>query len=170
MPKNGERSTSSRAFFLFLADPPDCDRKKSKSEDQRMEKITYTFADGKTAEIEVTEAFKKEYRKLDEDFKKNEAKFRWRQRKKDASLEKLQAEKGLDFQDGAASVEEQVLDTEFVAKFMELLTEQQAIVFQKVYIEDKAIRSVAEEMGVHLKTIQKHILLIQKKYLKNFLK
>ena len=135
-----------------------------------MEKITYTFADGKTAEIEVTEAFKKEYRKLDEDFKKNEAKFRWRQRKKDASLEKLQAEKGLDFQDGAASVEEQVLDTEFVAKFMELLTEQQAIVFQKVYIEDKAIRSVAEEMGVHLKTIQKHILLIQKKYLKNFSK
>ena len=135
-----------------------------------MEKITYTFADGKTAEIEVTEAFKKGYRKLDEDFKKNEAKFRWRQRKKDASLEKLQAEKGLDFQDGAASVEEQVLDTEFVAKFMELLTEQQAIVFQKVYIEDKAIRSVAEEMGVHLKTIQKHILLIQKKYLKNFLK
>ena len=64
MPKNGERSTSSRAFFL--ADPPDCDRtKKSKSEDQRMEKITYTFADGKTVEIEVTEAFKKEYRKLD---------------------------------------------------------------------------------------------------------
>lgn len=84
-------------------------------------------------------------------------------------MEKLQAEKGLDFQDGAASVEEQVLDTEFVAKFMELLTEQQTIVFQKVYIEDKAIRSVAEEMGVHLKTIQKHIFLIQKKYLKNFL-
>lgn len=26
-----------------------------------MEKITYTFADGKTAEIEVTEAFKEEY-------------------------------------------------------------------------------------------------------------
>ena len=53
MPKNGERSTSSRAFFL--ADPPDCDRtKKSKSEDQRMEKITYTFADGKTAEFEDT--------------------------------------------------------------------------------------------------------------------
>ena len=65
MPKNGERSTSSRACFLFLTDPPDCDRKKSKSEDQRMEKITYTFADGKTVEIEVTEAFKKEYRKLD---------------------------------------------------------------------------------------------------------
>lgn len=91
-----------------------------------MEKITYTFSDGKTAEIEVTEAFKKEYRKLEEDFKKNEAKFRWRQRKKDASLEKLQAEKGLDLQDGAASVEEQVSDTEFVAKFMKLLTEQQA--------------------------------------------
>lgn len=52
---------------------------------------------------------------------------------------------------------------------MKLLTEQQTIVFQKVYIEDKAIRSVAEEMGVHLKTIQKHIFLIQKKYLKNFL-
>ena len=66
MPKNGERSTSSRAFFSFLTDLPDCDRtKKSKSEDQRMEKITYTFADGKTVEIEVTEAFKKEYRKLD---------------------------------------------------------------------------------------------------------
>lgn len=39
-----------------------------------MEKITYTFADGKTAEIEVTEAFKKEYRKLDEDFKKKRSK------------------------------------------------------------------------------------------------
>ena len=85
-------------------------------------------------------------------------------------MEKLQAEKGLDLQDGAVSVDEQVSDTEFVAKFMKLLTGQQAIVFQKVYIEDKAIRSVAEKMGVHLKTIQKHILLIQKKYLKNFLK
>ena len=30
-----------------------------------MEKITYTFADGKTVEIEVAAAFKKEYRKLD---------------------------------------------------------------------------------------------------------
>ena len=39
-----------------------------------MEKITYTFADGKTAEFEVTEAFKKEYRKLDEDFKKKRSK------------------------------------------------------------------------------------------------
>lgn len=134
-----------------------------------MEKITYTFADGKTAEIEVTEAFKNDYRKLDEEFKKNEAKFRWRQRKKDASWEKLQAEKGLDFQDGAASVEEQVLDTEFVAKFMELLTEQQAIVFQKVYIEDKTMRSAAEEMKISLMAVQKHISWIQKKYLKNFL-
>ena len=126
-----------------------------------MEKITYTFADGKTAEIEVTEAFKKEYRKLDEDFKKNEAKFRWRQRKKDASLDKLQAEKGLDLQ---------VSDSEFVAKFMKLLTGQQAIVFQKIYIEDKTMRSVAEEMGVYLRAVQKHILWIQKKYLKIFLK
>ncbi len=135
-----------------------------------MEKITYTFADGKTAEIEVTEAFKKEYRKLDEDFKKNEAKFRWRQRKKDTSLDKLQAEKGLDLQDGAASVDEQVSDSEFVAKFMKLLTGQQAIVFQKIYIEDKTMRSVAEEMGVRLRAVQKHILWIQKKYLKIFLK
>lgn len=135
-----------------------------------MEKITYTFADGKTAEIEVTEAFKKEYRKLDEDFKKNEAKFRWRQRKKDASLDKLQAEKGLNLQDGAASVDEQVSDSEFVAKFMKLLTGQQAIVFQKIYIEDKTMRSVAEEMGVYLRAVQKHVLCIQKKYLKNFLK
>ena len=135
-----------------------------------MEKITYTFADGKTAEIEVTEAFKKEYRKLDEDFKKNEAKFRWRQRKKDASLDKLQAEKGLDLQDGAASVDEQVSDSEFAAKFMKLLTGQQAIVFQKIYIEDKTMRSVAEEMGVYLRAVQKHVLCIQKKYLKIFLK
>ena len=134
-----------------------------------MEKITYTFADGKTAEIEVTEAFKNDYRKLDEEFKKNEAKFRWRQRKKDASLEKLQAEKGLDLQDGAASVDEQVSDTEFVAKFMELLTEQQAIVFQKVYIEDKTMRSATEEMKISLMAVQKHISWIQKKYLKNFL-
>ena len=135
-----------------------------------MEKITYTFADGKTAEIEVTEAFKKEYRKLDEEFKKNEAKFRWRQRKKDSSLEKLQAEKGLDLQDGAASVDEQVSDTEFVAKFMKLLTEQQAIVFQKIYIEDKTMRFAAGEMKISLMAVQKHILCIQKKYLKNFLK
>ena len=113
MPKKRRTLDKQSGVFSFLTDPPDCDRKKSKSEDQRMEKITYTFADGKTAEIEVTEAFKKEYRMLDEDFKKNEAKFRWRQRKKDASLEKLQAEKGLDLQDGAISVDEQVSDTEF---------------------------------------------------------
>ncbi len=99
-----------------------------------MEKITYTFADGKTVEIEVTEAFKIDYRKLDEEFKKNETKFRWRQRKKDASLEKLQAEKGLDLQDGAVSVDEQVLDTEFFAKFMTLLTEQQSLLLPAVKV------------------------------------
>ena len=154
MPKNGERSTSSRAFFFFNRSARLRSNKKSKSEDQRIEKITYTFADGKTVEIEVTETFKKEYRKIDEDFKKNEAKFRWRQRKKDASLEKLQAEKGLDLQDGAASVDEQVSDTEFVAKFMELLTEQQAIVFQKVYMEDETMRAAAEEMKISLMAVQ----------------
>ena len=83
-------------------------------------------------------------------------------------MDKLQAEKGLDLQDGAASVDEQVSDSEFVAKFMKLLTGQQAIVFQKIYIEDKTMRSVAEEMGVRLRAVQKHILWIQNKIFENF--
>lgn len=131
--------------------------------------IRYTFADGHTEEVEVTEEFKREYERIERQSHSNDEKFRWRARKRETSLEKLREEVGLDIPDETPAIDEQAIDADFIERFTSVLTETQKEVFKKAYIENKPIRQISREMDMRLSTVQKHISLIQKKFLKNFL-
>ena len=131
--------------------------------------IKYTFADGHTETVEVTEDFKREFERIERQFHGNDEKFRWRARKRETSLEKLREEVGLDIQDDAPAVDEQAIGADFIERFTSVLTESQREVFKKAYIENKPLRVVADELGVRLYAVQKHMEGIRKKFLKNFL-
>ena len=131
--------------------------------------IRYTFADGHTEEVEETEECKREYERIERQSHSNDEKFRWRARKRETSLEKLREEVGLDIPDETPAIDEQAIDADFIERFTSVLTETQKEVFKKAYIENKPIRQISREMDMRLSTVQKHISLIQKKFLKNFL-
>ena len=134
-----------------------------------MATIEYKFSDGHIEEIEVTEEFAKQYKEIDKEYFRNEEKFDWRTRNKEMSLERLQKEFGMDMPDDAPAVDEQVINEDFIKRFTSVLTKPQKEVFKKAYIENKPIRQISREMDMRLSTVQKHISLIQKKFLKNFL-
>ena len=134
-----------------------------------MATIEYKFSDGHIEEIEVTEEFAKQYKEIDKEYFRNEEKFDWRTRNKEMSLERLQKEFGMDMPDDAPAVDEQVINEDFIKRFTSVLTKPQKEVFKKAYIENKPIRQISREMDMRLSTVQKHISLIQKKFLKKFL-
>lgn len=116
-----------------------------------------------------TEEFKREYERIERQSHSNDEKFRWRARKRETSLEKLREEVGLDIPDDAPAIDEQAIDADFIERFTNVLTKPQKEVFKKAYIENKPIRQISREMDMRLSTVQKHISLIQKKFLKKFL-
>ena len=134
-----------------------------------MATIRYTFADGHTETVEVTEEFKREYERIERQSHSNDEKFRWRARKRETSLEKLREEVGLDIPDETPAIDEQAIDADFIERFTSVLTKPQKEVFKKAYIENKPVRQISREMDMRLSTVQKHISLIQKKFLKKFL-
>ena len=134
-----------------------------------MATIRYTFADGHTEEVEVSEEFKREYERIERQSHSNDEKFRWRARKRETSLEKLREEAGLDIPDDAPAADEQAIGADFIERFTSVLTEPQREVFKKAYIENKSVRQISRELDMCLSTVQKHVALIQKKFLKNFL-
>ena len=75
----------------------------------------------------------------------------------------------MDIPDDAPAIDEQAIDADFIERFTNVLTKPQKEVFKKAYIENKPIRQISREMGMRLSTVQKHVSLIQKKFLKNFL-
>ena len=116
-----------------------------------------------------SEEFKREYERIERQFHGNDEKFRWRARKRETSLEKLREEVGLDIPDDAPAIDEQAINADFIERFTSVLTEPQKEVFKKAYIENKPVRQISREMDMRLSTVQKHISLIQKKFLKKFL-
>ena len=135
-----------------------------------MKEITYQMANGQAVKFTVSEEFYIEYQKIDKEYRRNEEKYSWRRRKREMSFEYLQDEKGFDVEDNNPSAEERAITKEFLLKFMPLLTESQRKIFQKAYIESKTLREIAREMSIKLSNVQKQVLFIQKKFLKNFLK
>ena len=135
-----------------------------------MKEITYQMANGQAVKFTVSEEFYIKYQKIDKEYRRNEEKYSWRRRKRETSFEYLQDEKGFDVEDDNPSAEEQAITKEFLLKFIPLLTEAQRTIFQKAYIESKTLREVAREMSIKLSNVQKQVLFIQKKFLKNFLK
>lgn len=132
--------------------------------------INYQFADGHFEEIEVTEEFALEYAEIEKQSRRNDKKFDWRTRNKESSLDRMREDCGFEIQDLSIPIDEQAVNTDFIERFTELLTENQRVVFRKVYIENKPLRVVSRELNLRLSNIQKYITLIEKKYKKNFLK
>ena len=95
-----------------------------------MATIEYKFSDGHIEEIEVTEEFAKQYKEIDKEYLRNEEKFDWRTRNKEMSLERLQKEFGMDMPDDAPAVDEQVINEDFIKRFISVLTEPQKEIFK----------------------------------------
>ena len=86
--------------------------------------IRYTFADGHTEAVEVTEEFKREYERIERQSHSNDEKFRWRARKRETSLEKLREEEGLDIPDETPAIDEQAIDADFIERFTSVLADR----------------------------------------------
>lgn len=114
-----------------------------------MATIEYKFSDGHIEEIEVTEEFAKQYKEIDKEYFRNEEKFDWRTRNKEMSMERLQKEFGMDMPDDAPAVDEQVINEDFIKRFISVLTEPQKEIFKKAYIENKSLRLISRETNMH---------------------
>ena len=74
----------------------------------------------------------------------------------------------MDIPDTEKPIDEQVIDSDFILRFTELLTDRQKEIFRKVYKENKPLRMVSKELNIRLHAVQKHLAGIHKKFLKNF--
>ena len=154
-------------FFCRLCRLPDCSvaiqKNRYGGSEQWQQSGTHLQTDIRKKE------FKREYERIERQSHSNDEKFRWRARKRETSLEKLREEVGLDIPDDAPAIDEHAIDADFIERFTNVLTKPQKEVFKKAYIENKPIRQISREMDMRLSTVQKHISLIQKKFLKKFL-
>lgn len=111
-----------------------------------MPKIKYTFADGTTSEIEVTDELYALHLQIVQDEKRNH----WRETRRHTSLYALM-ELGVDFVDMAAdpvaAVELRENDKRIQKAISKLLPEQQALV-RKVFYEGKTITEIAKAENV----------------------
>lgn len=107
-----------------------------------MQTIKYTFADGTTNEVEVTDELYAMHLQLVQEEKRNH----WRETRRHTSLNYLM-ELGVDFTDTAAdpvaAVELREDDERIYKAMSQLLPEQQTLV-RKVFYEGKTITEIAK--------------------------
>lgn len=111
-----------------------------------MQKIKYTFADGTTSEIEVTDELYALHLELVQQEKRNH----WKETRRHLSLNQLM-EKGVDFEDKAADSLSAYIrrenDEQIKKAISKLLPEQQALV-KKVFFEGKTLTEIAKAENV----------------------
>lgn len=131
-----------------------------------MQTIKYTFADGTTNEVEVTDELYAMHLQLVQEEKRNH----WRETRRHTSLNYLM-ELGVDFTDTAAdpvaAVELREDDERIYKAMSQLLPEQQTLV-RKVFYEGKTITEIAKAENVGKSAIANRLTRIYIK-LKKFL-
>ena len=131
-----------------------------------MQKIKYTFADGTTSEIEVTDEFYALHLQLVQEEKRNH----WRETRRHTSLNYL-LELGVDFADNAAdpfaAVELRENDERIHNALLKLSCRQRELL-NKVFNQNMSLREIARQTGVTHQALSKQIATIYKK-LKKFL-
>ena len=131
-----------------------------------MQTIKYTFADGTTYEVEVTDELYAMHLQLVQEEKRNH----WRETRRHTSLNYLM-ELGVDFTDTAAdpvaAVELREDDERIYKAMSQLLPEQQTLV-RKVFYEGKTITEIAKAENVGKSAIANRLTRIYIK-LKKFL-
>ncbi|MDE6586621.1 MAG: sigma-70 family RNA polymerase sigma factor [Clostridia bacterium] len=126
-----------------------------------MPKIKYTFADGTTSEIEVTDELYALHLQLLQEEKRNH----WRETRRHSSLNYLM-ELGVDFIDTAAdsfaAVELRENDEQIHKAISKLSCKQRALL-EKVFYEGKTLTAIAKENNVSQPAITQQLATIYKK-------
>lgn len=131
-----------------------------------MPTIKYTFADGTTNEIEVTDELYALHEQLANEEKHNH----WRETRRHTSLNYLM-ELGVDFTDTAAdpiAAVELREDDERIHKAIAALSERQQKLISAVFYEGKTITQAARELGLNKSSISRQLQTIYKKIKKLF--
>lgn len=131
-----------------------------------MLKIKYTFADGTTSEIEVSDELYALHLQMLQEEKRNH----WRETRRHTSLNYLM-ELGVDFIDTAADLLTAVElreNDERIHKAIAALSERQRELAQKVFFEGTTLTEIAKQKGVSQSAISQQLATVIKK-LKNFL-
>ncbi len=131
-----------------------------------MPTIKYTFADGTTSEIEVTDKIYALHLQLVQEEKRNH----WRETRRHTSLNYLM-ELGVDFTDTAAdpvAAVELREDDERIHKAIAALSDKQRALLDKVFNQNMSLRKIERQTGVSHQALSKQIAVIYKK-LKKFL-
>ncbi len=131
-----------------------------------MPTIKYTFADGTTSEIEVTDELYALHLQLVQEEKRNH----WRETRRHTSLNYLM-ELGVDFTDTATDPVAAALlreDDERIHKAIAALSDKQRALLNKVFYEGKTITQAARELGLNKSSISRQLQTIYKKIKKLF--
>ena len=131
-----------------------------------MPKIKYTFADGTTSEIEVTNELYALHLRLVQEEKRNH----WRETRRHTSLNYL-LELGVDFADTAAdpcAAVELREDDERIHNAIKYLSDKQRALLEKVFNQNMSLREIERQTGVTHQALSKQIAVIYKK-LKKYL-
>ena len=126
-----------------------------------MQTIKYTFADGTTSEIEVTDEFYEIYAELVQQEKRNH----WKETRRHTSLDYLN-ENGIDFESPAAdllSVLIQQEDEKQIHKAMAHLSDKQKDLAEKVFFKGMTLTAIAKEKGVSQPAITQQLATVLKK-------
>ncbi len=126
-----------------------------------MQKIKYTFADGTTSEIEVTDELYALHLQLVQEEKRNH----WRETRRHTSLNYLM-ELGVDFTDTAAdpvAAVELREDDERLHKAIAALSDKQRELAQKVFFKGMTLTAIAKEKGVSQPAITQQLATVLKK-------
>ncbi len=111
-----------------------------------MQKIKYTFLDGTTSEIEVTD----EIYSVHLEITQAERRLYWRESRRQTSLENLTAQ-GIDFIDTAANPLAKYIqneNTEHIEKAVAALSDKQRKLIYAVFVEGKTLTEIAKSENV----------------------
>ena len=131
-----------------------------------MQTIKYTFADGTTNEVEVTDELYAMHLQLVQEEKRNH----WRETRRHTSLNYLM-ELGVDFTDTAAdpvAAVELREDDERIHKAIAALSDKQKRLVQAVFYEGKSLREIARQSGISHQALSKQLATVYKKIKKFF--
>lgn len=131
-----------------------------------MQTIKYTFADGTTSEIEVSDELYALHLQLLQAEKRNH----WRETRRHISLNYLN-ELGVDFEDGNADPLSALIrqeDDERIHKAIAGLSDKQRELVEKVFYENMSLREIAKKTGVSHQALSQQLATIYKKIKKLF--
>ncbi len=126
-----------------------------------MPTIKYTFADGTTSEIEVTDELYALHLQLVQEEKRNH----WRETRRHTSLNYLM-ELGVDFTDTAAdpvAAVELREDDERIHKAIAALSDKQRALLDKVFNQYMSLREIERQTGITHQALSKQLGTIYKK-------